>query len=274
MACGLVGGVTTATATMRTVANVKCGAKTGLASIVHGAVLLALMLGLAPLASYVPMACLAGILLKVGIDIIDYRVLPVLHRMPLSDGLCFWVVLILTISFDLLVAMSVGVAIAFVRTIHEFGRLYDQEVVDLKHLDRTWPGEESMSDELKTRVLKLRLEGPLFFGVADTIYRTLADMVDHDYLIVRMARVPSVDMSGAYLLDDVLDKAERYKARVLITGMNDSVRDTLERFRIIDKVGETSCVATFEDAVARIEQIEELRTGSSGERPLGVNDPS
>ena len=75
---GLIGGLTTATATMRSVANIQCGAKTILSTIVHGLVLLALVLGLAPLASYIPMASLAGILFKVGYDILDFRVFPVL----------------------------------------------------------------------------------------------------------------------------------------------------------------------------------------------------
>ncbi|MBD3671970.1 MAG: SulP family inorganic anion transporter [Planctomycetaceae bacterium] len=255
--CGLVGGVTTASATMRTVANVKCGGKTGLASITHGLVLLALMLGLAPLASYIPMACLAGILLKVGIDIIDYRVLPVLHRMPVPDAICFWAVLGLTISVDLLVAMGVGITIAFVRAIHELGNMYDQEVISLKDLDREWEGEDSMPLELQERVLKLRLDGPLFFGVSDTMYRTISQLADFDYLIIRMMRVPMVDMSGAYLLDDIIEKANHQGAKVLITGMESQVRSTLEKLRIIERVGEENCFATFEEAAMRVKELEE-----------------
>ena len=256
MACGLVGGVTTATATMRTVANIQCGGKTGLASVTHGLVLLALMLGMAPLASYIPMACLAGILLKVGIDIVDYRVLPILHRMPFADAICFWAVLGLTISVDLLVAMGVGIAIAFLRAIHELGNLYDQEVVSLKDLDRTWPGENEMPDALKEKVLKLRLDGPLFFGVSDTVYRTITRLADFDYLIIRMVHVPMVDLSGAYILDDIVAKAHRQGATVLITGMNQSTRNTLDKLRIIARVGPDNCVDSFEDAVARIQALE------------------
>lgn len=254
--CGLVGGVTTATATMRTVANVKCGGKTGLASITHGLILLTLMLGLAPLASYIPMACLAGILLKVGIDIIDYRVLPVLHRMPIPDAICFWAVLGLTISVDLLVAMGVGITIAFVRAIHELGNMYDQEVVSLKDLDREWEGEETMPVNLKERVLKLRLEGPLFFGVSDTMYRTITQLADFDYLIIRMMRVPMVDMSGAYLLDDIIEKAHNQGAKVLITGMEPQVYSTLDKLKIIERVGTENCFDTFEEAAMRVKELD------------------
>ncbi|MCR9230405.1 MAG: SulP family inorganic anion transporter [bacterium] len=256
MGCGIVGGVTTATATMRTVANIKCGGKTGLASITHGLVLLALMLGLAPYASYIPMACLAGILLKVGMDIIDYRVLPVLHRMPFMDSICFWAVLILTISVDLLVAMGVGITIAFVRIVQELGQAYEQNVVNLNEISRPLPADVSMPEDLKEKVLKLRLEGPLFFGVSDTIYRTSSALVDYKYLIIRMARVPMVDMSGAYLLEDIIDKAHEQGATVFFTGLRPQVERTLTRLKIIEKVTEENCLATFNDAILRIQELE------------------
>jgi SulP family sulfate permease len=257
MGCGIVGGVTTATATMRTVANIKCGGKTGLASIIHGLVLLALMLGLAPYASYIPMACLAGILLKVGIDIIDYRVLPVLHRMPFMDSICFWAVLVLTISVDLLVAMGVGITIAFVRIVQELGQAYEQNVVNLNEISRPLPADVTMPEELKEKVLKLRLEGPLFFGVSDTIYRTSSALVDYKYLIVRMARVPMVDMSGAYLLDDIIDKAHAQGATVFFTGLRPQVERTLIRLKIIDKVTQANCLETFNAAILRIQELED-----------------
>ena len=256
LACGLFGGVTTATATMRTVANVKCGGKTGLASIVHGLVLLTLMLGLAPLASYIPMACLAGILLKVGFDIIDHRVLPVLHRMPRPDAICFWLVLGLTVSVDLLVAMGVGITIAFVRAIYDLGNLYEQDIVSLKKLDRRWPGEDSLPDELKERVLKLRLEGPMFFGVSDTLYQASSRLADFDYLIIRMMHVPLVDMSGAYLLDEIVQKAQKQGATVLMTGAQPDVFNTLERLRVIDRIGRDNCFDTFEESTAHIYDLE------------------
>lgn len=259
LACGLVGGVTTATATMRTVANIKCGAKTGLASVVAGLVLLSFMMGLGPLASYIPMACLAGILLKVGIDILDYRVLPVLHRMPAADAVCFWAVLGLTISVDLLVAMGVGIAIAFIRAIHELGNLYDPEVISLDEFTYKWPGEENFPEDLKKRTLKLRLDGPLFFGAADTVYRTISELVDYDYLIIRMKNVPMIDLSGAYLLDDVVEKAKHQGAEVLITGMRPNVQQTLEKLKIIEKVGPDNCFVHIEEAASRIEELDQKR---------------
>lgn len=258
MACGLVGGVTTATATMRTVANIKCGGRTGLACVTHGVVLLVLMLWLPGLASHIPVACLAGILLKVGIDIIDYRVMPLLHRMPLTDAICFWTVLLVTVSVDLLVAMGVGVAIAFIRVVHELGSLYEQEVVSVKHANRNWSGQELMPDSLKEQILKLRLEGPLFFGVADTLYRVAATMKNYKYLIIRLGQVPMIDMSGAFLLDDIVEKAHSNGAAVVLTGLRPSTRRVLERLKVLDKVGHDQCFDSFDNAMQWIQHREQI----------------
>ena len=258
LGCGLLGGVTTATATMRTVANIKCGAKTGLASIVHGLVLLALMLGLAPLAQHIPMACLAGILLKVGYDILDHRVLPLLHRMPRPDALCFWLVLGLTISVDLLVAMGVGVAIAFIRAVYDLGHLYPQRVVSLNDLGNQWRGEdlESLSPELKSRVLKVQLQGPLFFGSADQLNEIIAQLEGFDYLIVRMKNVPMVDLSGAFLLSDMIERTKRQGAAVILQSTPERVRETLGQLNVLEQVGEANCVETFQESIARIRVLD------------------
>ena len=141
MAAGLVGGLTTATATMRSVANIQCGAKTILSTITHALVLLALVLGLAPLASYIPMAALAGILFKVGYDILDFRVFPVLRRMPTPSKISFWTVFFLTVWVDLLVAVGVGLAIAFFLFVKEMSELWSPQVVGIDASNRDDPGK-------------------------------------------------------------------------------------------------------------------------------------
>ncbi|WP_390620756.1 STAS domain-containing protein [Gimesia algae] len=184
--------------------------------------------------------------------------------MPLTDAICFWAVLILTISVDLLVAMGVGITIAFVRIVQELGQTYEQNVVSLNDMNRSLPTDVSMPDELKEKVLKLRLDGPLFFGVSDTIYRASSALIDYKYLIIRMARVPMVDMSGAYLLDDIIEKAHHQGATVFFTGTKPQVKRTLVRLKIIEKVTEENCLATFNDAISRIQQLEQEQGSHSG----------
>jgi SulP family sulfate permease len=214
------------------------------------------MLGLAPLASLIPTACLAGILLKVGVDIVDYRVMPLLHRMPFTDAICFWTVLLVTVSVDLLVAMGVGVAIAFIRVVHELGSLYEQQVVSVKDANRTWVGHEAMPEDLQKQILKLQLQGPLFFGVADTLYRVAAQLNNYKYLMIRMAQVPMVDMSGAFLLEDIIDKAHANGATVVVTGLKPSTEKVLKHLKILDKVGPEHCFETFDLAMQWIQATE------------------
>ncbi len=255
MACGLVGGVTTATATMRSVANIKCGARSSLSCLTMGLVMLALMLGLAPYASYVPMAGLAGILLKVGIDILDYRVLPVLRRLPLTDLICFFAVLALTLWTDLLVAVGVGLAIAFFRFVQEMGELYGPEVVSLAEAPLPWPGEKDLPEEFKRHVLILHQEGPMFFGLSNAIYNTMECLVHYDVLIVRMGRVKYIDLSGAYLLEDLVLRAHSLGTHVIITGLNFPVRDRLEQLRVLERIGQENVFDRFEDAVERAKEL-------------------
>lgn len=254
-AAGLVGGLPSATATMRTVANIKCGARSSLSAFTHGVVLLGLVLGLAPYASIIPMACLAGILVKIGIDILDYRVFPILHRMPLTDKICFWSVLVITVSIDLLVAMGIGLAIAFFRFVQEMSDLYKNEVVSLKDINESWPGEELIPANLRERILILRPEGPLFFGTADTLFRTIDKLMHFDVLIIRLRRVPTIDLSGAFALEDLVEKAKSRGTVVLLTSLNPRVRKTLDQLGILSKIGYEHCFEKFEDAIQDIKTV-------------------
>ena len=135
MAAGLFGGVTTATATMRTVANIKFGGKTPLASIVHGLTLIAILLGLGFLVEAIPTACLAAILFKVGIDILDYRILPVLKKLPIIDLLVFIIVLFVTVYEDLMIAVLVGVIFSLLSSIKNLRSSYSHENIHFSNSD-------------------------------------------------------------------------------------------------------------------------------------------
>ncbi len=248
MAAGLVGGLTTATATMRSVANIQCGARTILATIVHGAILLALVLGLAPLASYIPMAALAGILFKVGYDILDFRVFPVLRRMPTPSKFTFWTVFILTVWVDLLVAVGIGLAIAFFLFVKQMSEMGAPEVVGL---DQSGQRETAkVPAHLRKRISVLEPDGPLFFGIADTLYRQADRLVNYDVLIISLVRVPIVDLSGAFSLEDMILLAQKRNTKVILTGPNANVRRILNELSILEKIGTENVVETFDMALS------------------------
>jgi SulP family sulfate permease len=247
MAAGLVGGLTTATATMRSIANIQCGARTILSTIIHGGVLLALVLGLAPLASYIPMGCLAAILFKVGYDILDFRVFPILHRIPTASKITFWAVFLLTVWEDLLVAVGVGLAIAFFLFVRDMSEMYKPKVMGLEESRKS--GHERVPKHLRKQIAILEPQGPMFFGIADTLYRQVDRLTNYQVLIISLIHVPMVDLSGAFALEDMAHHAQKNGLKVLLIGMNSAVHRTLNELCVITHIGEENFVENFEAAL-------------------------
>jgi SulP family sulfate permease len=245
MAAGLVGGLTTATATMRSVANIQCGAKTITSTVVHGLVLLALVLGLAPLAAYIPMAALAGILFKVGYDILDFRVFPLLHRLPTPSKITFWTVFLLTVWEDLLIAVGVGLAIAFFLFVRDMSEMWAPKVVDLDEATK-----ELLPKHLKDQIAFLEPEGPMFFGIADVMYRQVDSLMHYKVLIVSLRYVPIIDLSGAFALEDMVKLAHKNGTKTIIQGMNPAVRRILTELSVIKNIGEENIVEDFSAALS------------------------
>ncbi len=250
-AAGLFGGLTTATATIRTVANIQAGGKTPLSSVVHGLILLALVLGLGPYAEQIPLACLAAILFKVGIDILDYRIMPVLHRLPLTDMIVFWAVLIVTVVEDLLVAMAVGIVLAFFRFILEISRTYKAHLTYLDDSDV----EGILSDELKNKVKILQPHGPLFFGAVKHLEEIYSEAGDHDTLIIKLKEVSMIDLSGAYALEDLIDTAEKRGKNVLICSAPPQVIKVLENVKVLDRLEQRNYFEVINDAINEAKAI-------------------
>ncbi len=251
MTSGLIGGLPTSTATMGTVANIKSGGKTPLATMTHGVVIAVLILGLGPLAENIPMAALAAILFKVGIDILDYRIIPVLHRLPATDMMVFWTVLTVTVVQDLLSAMAIGFILAFFRFVQEVSRVYQHRVVYLDDLESFL-----LADELEKKIKVLKPQGPLFFGSIETLECTYESDDSHDELIIDLAGVPMVDLSGAYALEDLILKATSQGKEVFICNAAERVEDILKRTKIIDHVGEECFFNLAEDAIVQAQEVE------------------
>ena len=242
IAAGLIGGVTTATATMRTVANIKFGGKTPLASIVHGVTLLAILLGLGFLVAAIPSACLAAILFKVGIDIMDYRVLPILKKLPIADLLIFIIVLFVTVYEDLMIAVAVGVVFAALVSIKEILSTmksnFKHELVPFKKSELSQNSQTDKIIDLPISVLNL--EGPLFFGTMESLLRTYTAAGKHDMLIIDMSKINMVDLSGIFALEDLISNTKSKGIKVLVTGVNSYIKSKLEKVGFIKKIGENN----------------------------------
>ena len=240
IAAGLIGGVTTATATMRTVANIKFGGKTPLASIVHGLTLLAILLGLGFLVEAIPSACLAAILFKVGIDIMDYRILPILKKLPITDLLIFVIVLFVTVYEDLMVAVGIGVAFAILVSMKEILFIIrTNSKHEIISLDKSGLIDNNQKDnklkDLPVSVLKPI--GPLFFGSMESLLRTHSTAGMHSMLIIDMSKINMIDLSGVFALEDLIKSSKSQGIRVLVTGADSFIKETMEKVNFIKNIG-------------------------------------
>ena len=238
IAAGLLGGVTTATATMRTVANIKCGAKTPLASITHGVTLLAILSGLGFLVSAIPTACLAAILFKVGIDILDYRILPIIRRLPMTDLLVFIIVLLVTVYQDLMIAVAIGVLLACFRSINDIKATIkatnQYKIIPISDLNSNIDMEEINEKSISV----LQLHGPLFFGSTELLIRTYAYATEHTTLIIDINNISKMDLSGVYALEDLVKNARAKNIKVFIFNNNSNIKKILKRLNFIENIGQ------------------------------------
>ncbi len=227
MTAGMIGGLTTATATMRSVALYKSGGRTVLASFTHGVVLLAIAVFLGPIAGKIPLPCLAAILLKVGIDIIDYRVLPVVHRLPLSDLIVFLTVFIVTVVEDLLVAMGIGMALACFRFVQEITKVYRYELE--KNVN------ENDIEEISKGHVSFSPKGPLFFGSVQKINDALNSVQGKNLIRIDLSQVVFIDLSGAFALDDAIENFRRNGIDVEVYSPNPEINKVLSSLNLYKK---------------------------------------
>lgn len=287
LGAALVGGLPGAGATVRTVVNVNAGGRTRLSGVIAGLLLLAILLGLGSLVGYIPNAVLAGILITVGIGIIDYRGLRHLSKVSRADAVVLLVVLALTVFVDLLTAVGVGMVLASVlfmkrtadeseaastsSTLSAFAKTIG--LADVDDVARVDDAGDELLGPFKQRVYVKHLEGSLFFGFAAGFRKMVADLPDIDVLILDLSEVPSVDQTGLYALEDAILDLERKGDHVLIVGLRPPVADRLRGIGLLD--GLISPEHIFEDLdQARVYLIEHLRAGGSLEALSHPLDPT
>ncbi|MEO1580441.1 MAG: SulP family inorganic anion transporter [Pseudomonadota bacterium] len=226
---GLFGAIPGAGATMRTVVNIRTGGATKISGMLHGVVLLAVVLVLAPLASQIPHAVLAGILIKVGYDIIDVNYLKRAHRGPRWDLALMAVVLGLTVFVDLIWAVGVGVVLASLAFVKQLADLQLAEAKSEGTQARITPEEDALLKSADDRVLLFDFGGPLSFGAATDLGLSIRERASQNSmaLILDFHRVPFLDVSAARAVETVICDAKQMNRIVYTTGMRDEVRRVL-----------------------------------------------
>lgn len=248
----IFGGIPGAGATIRTVVNIKAGGKTRLSGMMAGVFLFIIMLGLAPVASQIPAAVLAGILITVGIGVMDYRGLKAIPNMPRQEVIIMLVVLVLSSVWDLVYAVGIGLVIASLIFMKKIGDL-TAERSDVKPLlkEKAWEDELDFPAQLKEEVFIKHIKGPLFFGTTSDFQQLAKQIPDTaTAVIIRMGRMQYMDQSGLYAMEDVLVDLVSKDIKVLFVNTLKQPRYMMERIDIIpDLVPKDQIFKNFDECI-------------------------
>jgi SulP family sulfate permease len=232
---GLCGGLPGAGATMGTVVNIQTGAKTALSGLTRAFILLVVVLWAAGLTSSIPMAVLAGIALKVGIDILDWSFLKRSHKVSWKGSAIMYGVLLLTVFVDLIVAVGIGVFIANILTIERLSELQAQEVKVISDTDDTVAlnaEEKQLLDQAQGRVLLFYLSGPMIFGVSKAIARQHNAVKDCDAVVMDLSDVPHLGVTASLEIENAIRDALDKGRQIYIVGAAGKVKRRLEKLGI------------------------------------------
>ena len=254
---GLIGGLPGAGATMRTVVNIKSGGRTQLSGVIHGVVLLIILLGAGEYAKLIPIPVLAGILITVGIGIIDYKGLKHLAHVPKADAAIMIIVLLMTVFVDLLQAVAVGMILAtllFMKNMSDIAenKFFSTLLADFYSSD-ILPDEKEIVDKLGKQVYIQHFEGPIFFGFTSYFKQMMQKLSDVKVVIFRMENVPFIDQSGMYAFEDVLLNLQNRDIKIIFTGLQEQPKDLLAKVELIPSlVKEEDVYESFADAVKAV----------------------
>ncbi len=241
----LFGGIPGAGATIRTVVNINSGGKTRLSGMIAGVLLFVILLAIAPLASKIPAAVLAGILITVGIGVMDYKGLRAIPVLP-KDGklgpfkfstevVVMLVVLILSTFWNLVYAVGIGLVIASLMFMKKIGDL-TAERSDVKSLnnEKAWADEKDFPVNLKEEVYIKHIKGPLFFG-STSDFQALAQQIPKtaSHVVMRLDRMQYMDQSGLYAMEDMLQDLKKNDIEALFVGLLAQPKYMMERIDII-----------------------------------------
>ncbi|WP_020605776.1 SulP family inorganic anion transporter [Spirosoma spitsbergense] len=230
----IFGGLPGAGATIRTVVNINSGGKTRLSGMLSAVLVLMILLVLGPVASKIPAAVLSGILMTVGIGVMDYRGLRAIPYMPKSEVIIMLVVLILSTFWNLVYAVGIGLVIASLMFMKKIGDLTSKDSDVIPLADETWTDESDFPEELKGEVFVKQIKGPLFFGFTSD-FQQLAKQIPTTAgsIIIQMSQVPYMDQSGLYAMEEVLTGLVNSDKVVLIVGIQQQPKLMLEKVNLI-----------------------------------------
>ncbi|QEY31298.1 SulP family inorganic anion transporter [Synechococcus sp. RSCCF101] len=237
LASGLFGGLPGAGATMGTVVNIQSGGRTALSGVSRAVILMLVILLAAPLAAQIPLAVLAGIAFKVGINIIDWSFLKRAHHLSVKGALIMYGVIVLTVFVDLIWAVGIGVFVANILTIDRMSALQSKSVKTISTADddvELSDEEQALIDRGQGRVLLFQLAGPMIFGVAKSISREHNAISGCDAVVFDMREVSHLGVTASLALENAVTEAMEAGRRVFLVGASGSTLKRLEKLGLVD----------------------------------------
>jgi len=260
------GGLPGAGATIRTVVNINAGGKTKLSGMIAGIMLLVIMLGFSSVASKIPAAVLAGILVTVGIGVMDYKGIKAIPSLPRdikianirlsSEVLIMIIVLVLSSLWDLVYAVGIGLVIASLMFMKKIGDLTAQRS-DVKSLkEENWPDEVGLTDALKEKVFIKHIKGPLFFGSTSDFQVLIKQIPDSaSTIVIRMDRMQYMDQTGLYVLEDIIVDLKKQGKNILFVDVLKQPLYMMERIRMIPQlIAKEHIFENFDDCLRWIKK--------------------
>ena len=241
---GLFGGLPGAGATMRTVINVKSGGKTPISGMVHALVLLIIVLRAGKLTANIPHAVLAGILIKVGIDIIDWSFLKRAHQISLKATGLMYIVMFLTVFVDLVTAVAVGVFFANLLTVKSLSDIQSKKVRAITNPDDEMDlniAERHILKRARGKILLFNLTGPMSFGAAKTISQRMGIVRKYEVLILDLSDVPMIGVTASLAIENMIKDACGNNHQVFIVGAQGKVKERLHKMKLFNLLNPENC---------------------------------
>ena len=269
MLAGFFGGLPGAGATMRTVINVKSGGKTPISGMIHAFVLLVVVLRAGELTANIPQTVLAGILVKVGIDIIDWSFIRRAHKISLKATGLMYMVVFLTVFVDLITAVAAGVFFANLLTIKNLSDIQSAHVRAIVNPDdddddaALSMGEKHLLRQAKGKILLFNLSGPMSFGAAKTISQRMGIVRKYEVLILDLSDVPLLGVTASLAIENMIKDAYAKDHQVFLVGAKGKVKRRLQNMKLLRLLPPNHCfderLFAIQEAIAYIESSEVIK---------------
>lgn len=254
IATPIFGGIPATGAIARTMTNINNGGKTPVAGVIHAIVLLLILMFLMPLAEFIPMPCLAGVLVIVSYNMSEWRTFKALMKNPKSDIAVLLVTFFLTVIFDLTIAIEIGMIIAcllFMRRILETTKIsVTTDVLDLNAETDINNKEEKLTIPKGVEIYEI--DGPYFFGIANKFEEQMVMLHDRPKIrIIRMRRVPFIDSTGIHNLTNLCRMSQKENVKIILSGVKPKVHEVLEKAGFNDLLGRENICSNIHEAIEK-----------------------